>query len=119
MEEHATQRLHEPCNRAKNEQDPTKLLEHAYWLAVTVSFVCPACGKPSTEKVAVNSQTDDPSFVTTGINLDIDENGITCRACSRLLSGSPAINVVVKVLPSTLAELKAGGYLSPEFGNDN
>ena len=94
-------------------------MEQAYWLAVTVTFVCPACGKPSTEKVAVNSQIDDPSIVTTGINLDIDENGITCQACSQLLSRSSGINVAVKVLPSTLAELKAGGYLSPEFGNDN
>jgi hypothetical protein len=93
-------------------------MQHAYWLAVTVTFVCPECGKPNAEKVAVNSQTDDPSFVTTGINLDIDENGITCRGCSRLLSRGSGINVVVKVLPSTLAELKAGGYLAPEFGND-
>jgi hypothetical protein len=94
-------------------------MEHAHWLAVTLTFVCPVCGKPSTQKMAVNSPLDDPSIVATAINLDIDENGITCQVCSRTLYRSAGLNVMVKVLTSTLAELKADGYYRPSIDTDN
>jgi len=94
-------------------------MEHAHWLAVTVTFLCPACGKPSIQKMSVNSPIDDPSIVTEAINLDIDENGIGCQVCSRSFPPSSGINVMVTVLPSTLAELKEGGYYRPSIDTDH
>jgi hypothetical protein len=69
--------------------------------------------------MAVISPIDDPSIVATAINLDIDENGITCQVCSQPLYRGAGVNVVVKVLPSTLTALKGGGYYRPSIDTDN
>jgi len=75
-----------------------------YWFEVTVSFTCPKCGKLSSEKMFVNSSTQDPNK----INAKINAQSVKCRFCKTVPPDGTQISV--KVLPTTLAQAKASGF---------
>ena len=77
-----------------------------YWFEVTVSFTClnPKRGKLSSEKMFINSSTQDPNKINTTINTQ----SVKCRFCGMVPPDGTQISV--KVLPTTLDQAKASGF---------
>jgi hypothetical protein len=79
-----------------------------YWFGVTYTFDCPQCSKVSSEKVAVNSDTNEPEKV----NAALKRERLFCQNCSAPLQGKA--KVMVNVQPGTLEQLRKADFPLPE-----
>jgi hypothetical protein len=76
----------------------------SYWFGASFAFTCPNCKRLSSEKLLIDSPTDDQGAISQRLTRET----LTCQLCqATLLAG---VDVQVEVLPGSIEYLKSQGF---------